>query len=99
MVFKINSEFPDIAAKLTEANYTNLAKFLTPDGLYINTTGHPDWIYELYPKATSTDLTGSLVYTFQNKTFPADVPKLYIHDNGNITECQDLSLEDDIENY
>jgi hypothetical protein len=99
ITFKINPEFPDIAAKLTKPNYTDLTKFVSPDGLYINTTGHPDWVDRLYPEAKSTDFAGGLVYIFPNVTFSAEFPEPYAHDNGNSSVCQDLTLDDDIENY
>jgi hypothetical protein len=102
IMFKIEREFPDIAAKLTSANLTDLARFLQKDGLYINTTAHPDWMDTLYPNARAMDLHGSLLYTFPNLTYSADYPDPYPYDDQdgrNLSECQDLTLDDFIENY
>merc|ERR1711924_263006 len=93
LIFKINAEYPDIAAKLTSPNYTELARFLSQNGLYINTTGHPDWMDTLYPQAKSTDLQSGLLYTFPQKTYPADYP------SNESSDCMDLELGVDIENH
>jgi hypothetical protein len=103
MVFKIEKEYPDIAAKLTPANFTNLDEFLQPDGLYINTTAHADWTDVLYPTAKATNLQGGLIFTFPNVTYPADIPPVYKYDKDVMdpskSECQDLKLDLDLENY
>lgn len=102
IIFKIEKEFSDIAAKLTPANYTDLPKFTQKDGLYINTTGHPDWMNTLYPEAQATDLHSGLLYTFTNQTYPADYPAPYPyeHEEGEaVLGCQDLTLDEYVENY